>query len=314
MSRIRNLCYTWNNYPVDYQMQLDLLPEYTYHVIGHEVGESGTPHLQGYIEFKNKVSFNPLKKQIPQIHWEARMGTSQQAADYCKKDGVFAEYGVLSKPGKRTDLEQVREQLETGNLRDVVMTARSTQSVRYGEIYLKYHETKRDFKPDVCWLFGEAGTGKTLRCIEHAKQRGFTEDDIHIQTESSKWWDGYDKHEVVIIDDIRHDFCTFVRILNLLDRYACRVETKGGTRQLLAHAMYITSPWHPDQIWSTYENKQQLIRRIDTIVEVLSMQEVNTIKGEWQEPILPDERNEEQVEEVNDEQLCQLLQSSTLNA
>jgi len=294
MSRLRNACFTWNNYPENYLDKLDGLPKFSYRVLGHEVGESGTKHIQGYIEFEKQARFDSLRKKIPEIHWESRAGTSTQAAQYCKKDGVFAEFGVLSTPGKRTDLDQVRDTLKEGNLRDVVSTARSMQSVRFAEVYLKYNEVKRNFKPTVYWLYGETGVGKTRRALAHAIENGTPEDQVHIQIENSKWWDGYDKHSVVIIDDIRQEFCSFVRILNLLDRYACRVETKGGTRQLLATSMYVTSPWHPEQIWSTYENKDQLIRRIDVLLEVKSMQEVNTIKGTWLEPrMLPSVAPEE---------------------
>ena len=34
-----------------------------------------------------------------------------------------------------------------------------------------------------------------------------------------KWWEGYDGHEVVLLDDIRKDFCKFHELLTLLDIY-----------------------------------------------------------------------------------------------
>ena len=52
-------------------------------VIGSEVGESGTPHLQGYVEFK--VKQRPLSKMqgAKGAHWEVSKGTRYDNYEYC---------------------------------------------------------------------------------------------------------------------------------------------------------------------------------------------------------------------------------------
>lgn len=67
-------------------------------VIGQEVGESGTPHLQGYIVFMERFRLTQIKKLHPvaaRCHWEpqSKFSTPKQAADYCKKEGQFIEDG-----------------------------------------------------------------------------------------------------------------------------------------------------------------------------------------------------------------------------
>jgi len=61
---------------------------------GEEVGESGTPHLQGFIYFPNCVRFMTIKKVFPRMHLEICRGTIEQAITYCHKDGKIFECGI----------------------------------------------------------------------------------------------------------------------------------------------------------------------------------------------------------------------------
>ena len=68
-----------------------------YMVVGIEVGEKGTPHLQGYVRLNKNMRFNTLKKLIGQrAHIEAARGTELENDEYCRKDGVIAyETGTM---------------------------------------------------------------------------------------------------------------------------------------------------------------------------------------------------------------------------
>ncbi len=55
-------------------------------IISREVGESGTPHLQGYIEFKTKTRPKSVFL-FNRIHFEKAKGNAQQNYNYCSKDG-----------------------------------------------------------------------------------------------------------------------------------------------------------------------------------------------------------------------------------
>ena len=111
MSKHRGWVFTLNNYTQDeYDALSRLEPEYI--VYGKEVGESGTPHLQGFLHFANPRIMP--KKLIPRAHWEPLRGTPKQASDYCKKDGDFYEHGTLPNQGKRNDLDEVYDAVKTG--------------------------------------------------------------------------------------------------------------------------------------------------------------------------------------------------------
>lgn len=261
MAKVRNICITLNN-PTDEEYLKLQERDCGYCILGREVGEGGTPHIQGYYEFKNPVSFNGLKKDFPRMHIERRIGTSKQAADYCKKEGNFWEKGVLSVQGKRNDIAVVKELLEDGaGMRDVVTHVNSYQAMRCGELILKYKERTRDWKPTVYWFWGPTGTGKTRTAFELCG-----ENEPWVSGKDLQWWDGYDAHENVIIDEFRGDFCKFHELLKILDRYPYRVMNKGGSRQLLATTIYITSCFPPDKVYESREDIGQLLRRVDHIV------------------------------------------------
>ena len=84
---------------------------FRYAVFGREVGESGTPHLQGFFILTSPKRRSWLSRTIlGRLHLEPARGTSTQAADYCKKDGNYDEFGELpTEQGRRTDVERLRE-------------------------------------------------------------------------------------------------------------------------------------------------------------------------------------------------------------
>jgi len=82
-----------------------------YGVYGKEVGESGTPHLQGFFIAKYGVLLSTAKNIVGnRAHLQKARGTSEQAADYCKKEGDFCEYGTFpASQGERNDLNALFE-------------------------------------------------------------------------------------------------------------------------------------------------------------------------------------------------------------
>ena len=91
-SRVKvNPCVRWiivlNNYSEEELSSICSIcaVECRYAIIAREVGDSGTPHLQGYIEFKTKRRpMNVFGNK--RIHWEVAKGNKEQNVAYCKKD------------------------------------------------------------------------------------------------------------------------------------------------------------------------------------------------------------------------------------
>lgn len=262
------ICYVftinnWTNKDIE---NLKLI-KYRYLVFGKEVGNEGTPHLQGYIYLKNDMTKKALNKKLDNRAWlgesKATALRAEQNKAYCHKQNKYFEDGDPPKQGKRTDVEEAKAIITVGSgqMRDVVEACNSYQSCRMAEIYLKYKERVRDWKPIVKWFWGKSGTGKTETAeLESAP-------DYWMSDRNLKWWEGYDAHENVIIDDFRKDFCTFHELLRILDKTRFRCENKGGSRQLLARQIIITSCYSPQEVYDTREDIYQLERRIDEVRE-----------------------------------------------
>ncbi len=261
-SKHRSYCFTLNNYTDEDEQRIQNI-DAKYLIYGREVAPTtGTRHLQGYVQFKNPKSFNSTKKTLGKnAHLEVASGNPEQNKAYCvKEDTMYFEKGEVQSQGKRTDLAIIREVLkETNKMSEVVEIATSYQSVKMAESMLKYKEKPRTWKPKVFWFYGSTGTGKTRNAID------LFGDDCYFKSNNDKWFEGYDAHEKVLFDDFRPSTLPFPFLLQLLDRYACRVECKGSTRQFLAKEIIITCPYHPETLYATQEDVMQLIRRIDKI-------------------------------------------------
>lgn len=131
MKQFRNAVFTLNNYSIEDEGKLHEL-KYSYLVYGYEIApKTGTPHLQGYMEFKTPQRFSTMKKKFPTIHLERRVSTAKKAAEYCKKGGKFVEFGEISQQGKRTDFHAIRDMAEDGcEIKDI--------AIEYPENYIKY--------------------------------------------------------------------------------------------------------------------------------------------------------------------------------
>ena len=270
--RVRAWCLTQHyEFPdvlKEYEDILRNLKGVVYLIVGRETcPTTGRKHLQIYIHFKNAREFSTIKKKFPTAHIEPAKGTAEQNQDYCSKEGDCWEVGTPPKQGKRNDMENIKEKLHQGcRMRDIVPIATSIQSVRMAEIHLKYFEEKRSERPIVKWYWGPTGCGKTYQ----AKiDTGFMEnpDDVFWALDTIKWWEGYDAHPNVILEDIRGDFAKFHQMLKLFDENPYQVECKGGSRQFRAKLIIITAPYPPEQLFPTIEDNSQLLDRLEEIRE-----------------------------------------------
>lgn len=115
ISPAKRWCFTLNNYT---QSQIDeIVPKFqelcSVAGFSKEVGEEGTPHLQGYVEWVKKC--RPSSHGLPkQIHWEPANGNRASNHKYMTKDGPLVFNKGFPKPVKliNPDYEWEQEILE----------------------------------------------------------------------------------------------------------------------------------------------------------------------------------------------------------
>lgn len=97
----RKWCFTWNNYPSDWQnILVPGIQGSSLFGCQPEVGENGTPHIQGWVEFKTKL--RPLSLKLPkEIHWEKMKGTISDSIEYCSKSETKAGDYISNKKAPR---------------------------------------------------------------------------------------------------------------------------------------------------------------------------------------------------------------------
>lgn len=130
-------CATLNNYtPEDVAILRTPNSKLRYIIVGHEVGESGTPHLQIYFQLEKQAKLTTIKNwggPFARMHFEAARGSPVQASDYCKKEGNFFELGERkeNKPGARSDLDALHNAIRDGKTYDEICEEHFEASCKY---------------------------------------------------------------------------------------------------------------------------------------------------------------------------------------
>ena len=260
---VQKWCYTLNNPTSEPLVDEDLVE---YHVYGEEVGESGTPHYQGFIIFKTRVSLNTLQHLIPRAHYEIAKGKNSQAANYCKKDGNFKEVGTLPPdPGVKGG-EAIKERYEAA----FKLAKCGDLDTIDCDLLIKHYRTLKQIRIDYVtelppldqtagiWIYGDSGVGKS----SYARK---TYPGAYVKN-CNKWWDGYQEEENVIIDDLDDSHHILGHYLKRwADHYAFTAETKGGSVYIRPKKIIVTSQFRIEDIFKDGPTATALLRRFEFI-------------------------------------------------
>lgn len=269
----RHWCFTLNHFADDELADLASLCVETqpghlrYLVVGREVGETGTPHLQGYLELKSKQFLTWLRDHVSsRAHFEPRRGTREEARDYCMKDGDWLETGEWKEEerGRRRDIERMVEQASQGVPFYEACVDEPTSAL-FPHAYCKLLEG-RALQLTQAWRevtvevqVGGTGVGKTRSVYDRFWPDLFAQD---CSAGGEPWWDGYNGQKTLLLDDFDGRSIPFRYLLRLTDGYPIRVRVKGAFTYGAWERVCITSnlpvmSWYPRE-----RDMSPLFRRI----------------------------------------------------
>ena len=272
-AKARRWCFTINNYK---GVPASLPGNMRYLCFGKEVGqEKGTPHLQGFVEFKNLVA-RPSKyfEDYGNGHFEKTRGSVEENVEYCSKEGSFTEFGR-----RPQDRNQQGHHGAKGGGMEIARWEAALQAAKEGklddipaDIYTRYYNTyqkiaARHQKPpeeldnlDNLWIVGPHGCGKSTwahRTFPGCFKKGF-----------NKWWDGYreeeEGHKVVLLDDLHFKWAEKEMLKNWADKFPFIAEVKGGSMTIRPDRIIITSNYHPTECFGE-KDQGPILRRFKVV-------------------------------------------------
>jgi hypothetical protein len=241
-------------------------------IVSREVGESGTPHYQGAVSFREPLRFAAAKTKLggDRVHLEASKGTWAQNVEYCTKTGeenvVFKK--DVTAQGTRTDLiafkDAIKEGMPFADLLDAHPVAMIKHLRAYDAIRQRLDRLAspawRDVRVEIHW--GDTGTGKTRMASEAGAFLWSP------PREGTPWWDGYNGDEVICIDEF-YGQMPMSWMLKMCDGYRHQVPVKGAFAAAQWTTVYITSNSDPMTWWEKAklpsETRRAFARRVTSI-------------------------------------------------
>nr|UOF76839.1 rep protein [Cressdnaviricota sp.] len=275
----RNRCWvlTHNNYqPEDWDMlkswynapkssKRNTVGEITYMCLSKEVGECGTPHIQGFIVFKNQVKWKTLMNRI-RCYWDPKYekATCEHNRNYVGKFGdkwtqkptplEFWEAGTMpmsaaerSKKGGEATKEMwqnVIQLAKENNFQDLAVEQPEIMVKHIGnlqKVRTQLQERPRDLAPGTkcgIWIMGVPGTGKS-----HHVKSVFPSHKLFWKS-LNKWWCGWQpQHKYAFLDDVGAEQATwigyFLKIWTM--EGAFQAEMKGASQLIRPELIIVTS-------------------------------------------------------------------------
>lgn len=158
-SKAKNWVFTLNNYTEEelqfFQGLHATNKDVLYVLFGREVGEEGTPHLQGMLCFSKRFTMGNMKRLNPRAHFECTRRLAESVV-YCKKDNDFFEYGQCpAGPGTRSDLDRFKDDVKQGHFDGKQLRENHSEVLaKYPAFCLQYvQDHLPEFRTDVFPLF-----------------------------------------------------------------------------------------------------------------------------------------------------------------
>lgn len=244
-----------------------------------EEGETGTRHLQGYVELVKPMRLAGMKKWLPTAHFEARRGTRDQARDYTMKDdtrveGPFERGQFTTAQGARSDISAVRDAIAAGTSKRELFEEYpdiAAKYPRYIDTMLRYQvddqaERIIDYIPRYTWqrdileiVAGPADPRKIYWVYDRAGNRGKTYLAKHLVDKYNAYYTNggksvdltyaYGGQPVVVFDYVREskDFVGYGVIEQLKNGILMSTKYESVTKRFPVPHVFVFANFEPEE-------------------------------------------------------------------
>jgi len=234
---------------------------------------TGKEHWQGFAYAKTAMRLKGWTKLFPGAHIEAMRGDFSSNTVYCSKEGQLIQHGQPPRQGERTDLNELKVQLDSGKrpmeIADEVdgMFGVVARHERFSENYFEYKRRKvvqhDRAVPKVYIRWGPPGTGKTRWMDDTYGKSGWTR-----HPDNSTKWNDHCDCDVILFDDVKvNEIASIARLLVLTDRYPVQVKRHNGFLTWKPRVIVFTSNFPPHQWWPNERSVslEAFFRRVTSI-------------------------------------------------
>lgn len=277
MSQSRSWTFTLNNPEPGVSewlkeiMNMDVMKRF---VAGFEVGEKGTPHIQGAFVLKTPWRFNRVRDLMEGCHIEEMIASWKKNLAYCSKSNDVLCLKDTSQQGKRKDLEEFKEAIESGASDLELYREHTMEMAKYPRFAGGYKaaiqkDKSRAFrKVEVTILHGDGGMGKSkmARYDENMNPKNVY---VVPKSKNLKWWSGYDGEDEIVIEEFDWTEVDFAVWKTICDGHQIPLETKGGFAYPMWTKVWILSNDHPDTWWGgMHRDSSEFKRRVTKMIEM----------------------------------------------
>ncbi|KAJ1627870.1 hypothetical protein T492DRAFT_876011 [Pavlovales sp. CCMP2436] len=219
--------YTINNYTeadVSFVMRLVDATEVKRHVCGKEVGDKGTPHLQGAISLVCGKRYTPMKKLFPTAHLEKAIMVKDFSYELKGDVIVNVNNDQRTTGNKEANLVTYVENVKSGMNETNLLVIDPENALRYSSTLVKLldeegRKTRENIEVEV-W-YGGPGISKSHRALEMFPGA------FRFDAYGSKFWDGHTDQKVLILNEFACGF-NINECKKILDKQPLWLNVKFG--------------------------------------------------------------------------------------
>lgn len=318
--RAKRWCFTLNNYTPEEEEHIKSI-ECEYMIFGHEVGEQGTHHLQGFVCFSLRKSFKTLKRLMGErAHLEVARGSVEDNILYCTKEDHDNHFMKGEAPPETSERgaqatkkkwEEARLAAKEGRFEDIPsdlwIRYRNSWKAEYMEDVNKDVTEIKDFnlKNHFFWIYGPTGTGKSTIARSIAMK-------IDPQNQPylkglNKWWNGYRCQKVTIIEEATPKACDMLAhyFKTWCDKWPFPAETKGSSYEngIRPEYIIITSNYSIEECFPNSADSEPMRRKCTEFYK--------DSREAWFEPDLEEEPTQALPPDPQDSQIPRLARNES---